>query len=276
MSTVTGLVCGDRDAQSPRATPAGGLEAVFAGALPAADWPRAADGRLVVALVDLRDWRRWLPDAARLIDRHETARVARRRFPADRDVLVLSYALHRLLLGQALGMDAADVPLGRDGLGCPRVGECALTQGLPRSAVSTVAVRTSLSHTNDFAAFAVTASGPVGIDLEPVSSAAAMPGIAERICTPAEHDALRGLLEPDRSAALLALWVRKEALLKAAGIGLACEMDSFHAPAGRRLSLPAGDGIAEVRMLDAGHGCLAAVASVPGAAVDCAWLRPRR
>src|SRR3546814_17976844 len=67
----------------------------------------------------------------------------------------------------------------------------------------------------------------------------------------------------ERERELLSLWVRKEALLKAAGIGLAVEMDRFEAPADRVLALP-GDvrtGSAVIRLFDGAEGCLAAVAA---------------
>lgn len=70
--------------------------------------------------------------------------------------------------------------------------------------------------------------------------------------------------------ALLELWVRKEALLKAAGIGLELEMDHFTAPEATPLPLPgprfAGQRV-ELRRVHAGDAWVMAVASVPGAAL---------
>ena len=52
-----------------------------------------------------------------------------------------------------------------------------------------------------------------------------------------ELAALANLSDDARGRALLDLWVRKEALLKAAGIGLECEMETFPAPTGVPLPL---------------------------------------
>lgn len=264
-------------AQGPdhaRQSSASSLQLAFARSLPTPDWPQVGHGRIVVALVDLRQWRGWLTDAAALIDAVETARVARQRFPIDRETRILSYALHRLLLGAACGMDAVDVPLGRDELGCPVLGATGPGRRKPDSAGRVNSMRTSLSHCGGYAAFAVTAGGPVGVDVEPLSNAAVIADLAPCVCTSGEDAALRGLPERERRAGLLALWVRKEALLKAAGIGLAREMSGFAAPAGRVLAMPAGEGSAVIRMLDAGNPCVAAVAAAPGHVVDWAWLRP--
>jgi 4'-phosphopantetheinyl transferase len=77
------------------------------------------------------------------------------------------------------------------------------------------------------------------------------------------------------SAALLALWVRKEAFLKAAGIGLEREMQTFPAPDNALLTLPRPGGKqARLQMLDVGPYWVAAVAGSPDTPVECAWLRP--
>lgn len=216
---------------------------------------------ITVALMRLGDWQPWLAEAFALLSVEEAARVRRRRIPDHRDARVLAYALHRLLLGSALGCRPADVPLHRDGLGCPRLpGDIACT---------------SLSHAPGVIALALTTSGPVGVDIEPRGRAAVMPGIARCVCHTSEAIELSTLDETARAAAMLALWVRKEALLKAAGVGLAVPMESFAAPEHHALQVPALFAqTVQVRMLEAGDGCVAAVAGATGAVVDCRWLRP--
>lgn len=210
-------------------------------------------------------WWPWLDEARTLLDGAELDRVARKRRPRDGDELALAYGLHRLVLGRVLARDPRAVPLGRDALGRP-----CLPDDHPQ---------TSLSHAEGVAAIAVSLHGPVGIDVEPAARAAHIDEVAAAVLHPAERAALGAVPAGDRDAALLALWVRKEALLKAAGIGLAREMDGFRAPEGVPVPLPAvagPDGADTVlRMVDAGPGWLAAVACPPGVAPDAAWLRPR-
>jgi 4'-phosphopantetheinyl transferase len=141
--------------------------------------------------------------------------------------------------------------------------------------VADAAVHTSLSHADGLVAIAVSMAGPVGVDIEPVHRAAVMPEVSARVAHPREYAELSMLPPRDRNDALLALWVRKEALLKAAGIGLAQEMNAFEAPTGRAVELAGGaGGTAAIRMLDGNGSSIAAVAGAPGCALHCAWLRP--
>lgn len=234
------------------------LRAVFAeasgGTLPP---PRL----IAVALMEVRDWLPWLGDALTLLSASEAERVQRRRIATDRDALALAYALHRLLLGKVLGRDPTEVPLDRDERGCPR-----LAGGI---------AYTSLSHADGLVALAVTTSGPVGVDIEPAARAVVMPEIAWSVCHGSEAAELAAFVEPARGAALLAIWVRKEAVLKAAGVGLAVPMETFAAPAHPSLVLPALSAAAiQVRMLGAGDRCVAAVAGPAGVGIECRWLRP--
>lgn len=159
-----------------------------------------------------------------------------------------------------LGCPPGEVSLGRDTLGCPRLADDR--------------VRTSLSHADGLVAIAVSCVGRVGIDIEPVARAGAMAEIATRVCHPRELVALSRLSGPERTRALLSLWVCKEALLKAAGIGLAVDMEQFEAPVDRTLPLPGGvPGTAIVRLFDGDDRFLAALAGPPGG-ITSAWLPP--
>lgn len=239
------------------------LRSVFADASQEPGWISLRVA-IAVALVRTRDWRPWLADALTLLSADEAERVQRRRIATDRETLAIAYALHRLLLGRFLGVrHPGHVPLHRDERGCPRLaGDIAYT---------------SLSHCDGLIAIAVTTSGPVGVDIEPRARGVVMAAIARCVCHSSEAAELALLDAPARAAALLAIWVRKEAVLKAAGVGLAVPMETFAAPVHPALMLPAlsADAI-QVRMLDAGDEWVAAVAGPPAIDVVCRPLGPPR
>ncbi len=240
------------------------LRAAFAAALERRECvPVARRARVVVAvLCDLSAWRPWSGDARILIDAAERARVDRLRDVADREERALTYALHRLLLGVWLGKAPEEVPIGRD------------DQGRPRLLGTGVGISTSLSHPRGFAAFAVSGEGSVGIDLEPVAHAASMDEIAALSTHADERIALDRLDERERAKALLAIWVRKEAYLKAEGVGLQRPPGTFAAPLG--VALPSAEvavGL-ELRALEAGAGHEAALALPVGSDVQLGWLWP--
>lgn len=223
-----------------------------------------------VAIVELRDWQPWLDDAWELLDTPERQRVSQRRFRADREALALTYALHRLFVANAIDVSPRSVAIGRDADGCP----C-----LPGHELFGRALHTSLSHADGVAAFALCALGSVGVDVEASFRADELPGIAGSVCHPSELQSLAGFAEPAYSRALLALWVRKEALLKAEGVGLAREMNTFRASAGEAFALAGrtrDSSACSVRlaMLDVGERWTAAVAAPCDAAVECHRLRP--
>lgn len=225
--------------------------------------PKETVGRgTFVGLFDLDQWHRWLAEGHALLSTAERHRVASRRAAADREALTLAYALHRTLLGHVLGYAPCDVPIGRDDAGCP---------SLPQY----LAVSTSLSHAGRRAvAVAITRTGPVGVDLEEAGRAVVMAEIAEQVCHPDDTAALTFIGGQVTNDAMLALWVRKEAFLKAAGIGLQKDMNTFAAAEGALLPLPQG-GWSQVRMLDAGPEWTAAVACAPSSTLACTWLHPR-
>lgn len=237
------------------------MEKLFDAMLPDPQWGRPDGNCAWVLVADSREWRRWHDQSMAMLDGPERERIARMRNQEAKDTLVIAYALHRLFLGRFLAMQPADVPLWRDSLGCPRVGEAMAA--------------TSLSHAGSLIAIAVGHDRPLGVDIEPASRVAEMPGLAESICHPVELDALRSLGKNEQANALLSLWTGKEAILKALGIGFSRgEMNEFAAPAEGCNYVDQSGEVLQLKRLDRSPSWFAAVACAPVDSVHFFRLLP--
>ncbi|MDE1892763.1 MAG: 4'-phosphopantetheinyl transferase superfamily protein [Pseudomonadota bacterium] len=188
-----------------------------------------------------------------LLDGAEVGRAARLRFDRDRDNYIIAHALWRLLLARSLGLAPGALRLLSAPSGQPR---------LPGTGFST-----SLSHSGGWVAMAVCNGESVGIDIEQVPPRLRMGDLIQTICTPAEALRATTLAEVPREAELLALWTRKEALLKAFGVGLAEPLTSLRADEGAWVAPPpAAAGLAPCRavMLNLGAGLVGALAVPAG------------
>lgn len=172
-------------------------------------------------LLPLDAWRPHWTQLAPLVSAAQRQRFATIRDAGRRRDRLLAAALHRWVLSQALAMPSGQVPLYRSHTGQPRL-------ALPH-------LHTSLAHCGGMVAIALCEGGPVGVDVERRDTASLRP-IVDLVCAPGEAEAMQGT-GMDFDACLLELWVRKEAVLKALGLGLARPMASFHAPEGSRLGL---------------------------------------
>jgi 4'-phosphopantetheinyl transferase len=213
--------------------------------------PPAPRPDAVYALVfDAAGQAQWTDGAQRLLGPQERDRAARFRFGHDRTTYVVAHALWRGLLGRCLGIAPADVPLRFAASGQPQ---------LPGTGWVT-----SLSHSGTLVMLAASRAAALGVDLERAPSSARLRALAGEICAPDELDSLRGVPEAAREQALLRLWTRKEALLKAAGLGLVCPPSSFSAPVGVPVALPgATTPSCVVRDLTPVQGWVAAWAAPP-------------
>jgi 4'-phosphopantetheinyl transferase len=169
------------------------------------------------------------PALVGLLDAHERDRLARLRRPADRARYLAAHALARLVLA---GGGAAAARLRFD-----RSCRCGVAHGKPALPGGP---GFSLTHSGELAGVAVRPDGPVGLDVEQVRALAGLPALAAHVHSPAEL--ARGAA-PD-PAAFFRTWTRKEALLKATGVGLAAPMTA--------ITLAAGGGV-EAWNRDGGH-----------------------
>jgi 4'-phosphopantetheinyl transferase len=154
----------------------------------------------------------------------ERARAARFRFEVHRRQFQVAHGVLRNILGLYLGRPPADVSFRSSGHGKPELAE------------DSCGVRFNLSHSADGALFGVTRGRDLGIDLEKVRRLPDLEDLARRLFTPGEVADLLAVPFPERGLAFYRCWTRKEACIKALGLGLACPLNYF------RVSLAPGEG----------------------------------
>ncbi len=143
-----------------------------------------------------------------LLDGEEQARSARFLHEHARGRFVLGHGLLRSLLGQYLGAPPAALVLHRGEFGKP------FLEGHP--------VHFNLSDTKDAVLVAI-AGRPIGADIETMNRHTDHLRVADHYFTGAEVESIRKAGNGKRR--FLELWTRKEAVLKACGVGL---MDDLH------------------------------------------------
>lgn len=143
-----------------------------------------------------------------LLDAEELARADRFRFAQDRERFIAGHGLLRDLLGQHLHRHPKDLVLLRGEFGKP------FLEGNP--------LHFNLSDTKD-AVLAAFSRQPVGADVETTNRHTDHAAVADHYFTPAEVRSIAASVDAKRR--FLELWTRKEAVLKACGVGL---MDDLH------------------------------------------------
>jgi 4'-phosphopantetheinyl transferase len=150
--------------------------------------------------------------AAALVDDAERARAARFVRDADRARHLLGRALARVLLARRTGVEPASLRLVADADGKP--------------ALAGPGPAFNLSHSGDWIACALADDAPVGVDVQETTPSMARPDDFGRVFGPRERARIDGM--PDEAARIAAFaraWARKEALLKAVGVGLQLKLD---------------------------------------------------
>ncbi|MFJ6987248.1 MULTISPECIES: 4'-phosphopantetheinyl transferase family protein [unclassified Streptomyces] len=183
-----------------------------------------------------------------LLDPVERARHDATPDPANRQRFLAGCALTRIVLGDLLGIGPAAVPLRRV---CPR---CSGPHGKVTADTGTD-LRFNISHSGDVVGLAVCRGADVGLDVEDARTATDVEAVAPRTLGATELAALRARPPAERPAAFLRYWTRKEAVLKALGVGLRVPPRRLHvtdpALAPAVLALPEKIGVRrEVRMAD--------------------------
>lgn len=147
-------------------------------------------------------------------DEHE--RAGRYRFARDRHRFVAGRGLLRRILAGALGISPSEVRFAYGAYGKP------MAEGEPAHGI-----RFNVSHSGGLFVCAVAAGREVGVDVERIRPDLADEAIARQFFSPSEVAELLATPSERRTEAFLRCWTRKEAYVKATGLGLSLPLDSF-------------------------------------------------
>ncbi len=150
----------------------------------------------------------------RILDEAERARALRFVRPRDRRRFIICRGALRLVLGQLLDSPPDAITLRFGPGGKPELAETR-PPGIAPS------LRFNVTHSDDLALIAISLDREIGVDLERLRTISEAARIVESYFTAAEQAQFAALEQPVRASAFLRGWTRKEAILKAKGVGLA-------------------------------------------------------
>lgn len=144
-----------------------------------------------------------LPDLSAMLDRHERDRAARFVHDSDRERYVLGHGYLREVLGLATGQAPASITFQRGEFGKP--------------VMTGTDLHFNFSDTKDAVLVGI-AHEELGVDVETMARRVDHVSVAEHYFTSEEIALITS--SPDGKRRFLDLWTRKEAVLKASGVGI--------------------------------------------------------
>ncbi|MDM0105326.1 4'-phosphopantetheinyl transferase superfamily protein [Variovorax sp. J22R24] len=207
-------------------------------------------------------WRLWqvdldstpAPQAVAALSEAEWERARRFVFKRDRNRFVAAHAALRETLSAQCGIPASMLDFALGPFGKPTLAE-------------DIGLRFNLSHSQSLALIAVCENAEVGVDIELLRPMPDAWALADNHFSAAERRALAALPPEERDRGFLCCWTRKEACLKATGLGLSVDTRSFEVgvlPNVREVKIDSEDGIVYLTLSSflGVQGALCAVAHV--------------
>jgi 4'-phosphopantetheinyl transferase len=154
---------------------------------------------------------------ATILSRDEYQKAMRYYRPVDRDRFIVGRGILRKIISAYLALPADQLRFTYNEYGKPAVSDdqndCALNF--------------NLSHSAELILYAVTRERVVGIDIEYIREDFATLEIAEHFFSKDEVEALKSLPTDQRTIGFFNCWSRKEAFIKAKGMGVSYPLDRF-------------------------------------------------
>jgi 4'-phosphopantetheinyl transferase len=150
-----------------------------------------------------------------ILDQQERERMQRFYFAPDRARYAVAHANLRRILGAYLDQPAAGLRFHANDFGKPEL----------HPGESSSSFHFSLSHSRSIVVLAVSNGRPVGVDVEEVRPIE--PEVADMHFSASERSQLNQLRGDAWLLGFYRCWTRKEAILKAEGVGLFRPLDSF-------------------------------------------------
>jgi len=154
----------------------------------------------------------------RSLSEEEIWRADRYHFERDRRRFVARRGILRQLLSRYIDKLPSDLQLVVNRYGKP---------SLAQPDLKVTELHFNLSYSNELALFAFARGRAIGVDVEQLRADFDPIPLAERFFSTRECETLRLVAEKDRRMAFFMGWTRKEAFVKALGIGFSIPLDQF-------------------------------------------------
>ncbi len=151
----------------------------------------------------------------RILSADELNRADRFHFQKDSDHFVAARGVLRLILSKYLRIEPSEILFCYGPHGKPELAE----------GINENFVRFNVAHSHGLAIYAVARGHNIGVDLEYLSPDLVAEDIMEQCLTPREIVLLKAHPHHIRQRVFFTYWTRKEACLKALGMGLALDLN---------------------------------------------------
>lgn len=179
-------------------------------------FPRLAPHEIHVWLVSITENKDQLASLWDFLTPAEKEKAHQFKFAKLKQRFIVSQGTLRFLLGKYLKTKPEKIIFERNKYGKPYVKNLSTT------------IKFNLSHAHNLVLFAFTLKHEIGIDIELARRNFPIDEISKRFFHADENQALLALPAKQRVAAFFNCWVRKEALIKAIGLGLFYALDKFN------------------------------------------------
>jgi len=180
---------------------------------------------LTLGAEDVHVWRASLDVTPTIVDSlrqflsaDELVRAGRFHFESDRKHFIVARGYLRAILSRYLKRPAEEIKFVYGEQGKPQLtGSCRGSQSF----------YFNLAHSDGLAIYGMTRVGEIGIDIERIRPEFTGDDIATRFFSPGEVSCLNAMPKDVRPEAFFNCWTRKEAFIKAIGMGLSLPLDQF-------------------------------------------------
>jgi 4'-phosphopantetheinyl transferase len=152
-----------------------------------------------------------------LISSDEKLRQKQFIFQNDRRNFTITRGVLRTILGTYLNREPSNIIFHYSNRGKPRI----------QNDNHKPSLFFSVSHSKDFALYALSRNSEIGIDIENIRDLTEMDLIVEHFFSEREKSIYQKLSESKKREAFFLCWTRKEAYLKAIGVGLYQPLSTF-------------------------------------------------
>lgn len=152
---------------------------------------------------------------AGFLDETEISKVARFKFENDKERYIVAHGATRRILARYLKSRPQNIVFENNHYGKPFLAE------------NTSRIEFNLAHSKNRALLALTRDRRVGVDIEHIRPEIPTANLAEHYFSARENEVLRNLDENLQIRAFYDCWTRKEAFIKAIGMGLSFPLRKF-------------------------------------------------